>query len=469
MSAVCLVCRSDDPTVAAKKAPFRCPKCECPYCSLACYKAHGEQCTQMFQEETIVQHLSSFSVGEEQKEAIMSILRKDAEQRELEEEEEIEERREERLEEMLEILNRAEEETSPKEDAEDVALRLTLSVWNSLTPEEQREFETMISRGTFAMGKGKDKKTIAHDILDQQMNPWWRSSPSLVIDLDSPPESLISPSSPSLSSFPLPSSIPDDLPHVQSLLGGKSPSPSLQIHLIDLLFSYVCAFRVFGGELFDPLLRTEIKQLLTSISSALNVRDRSSAHNPQLMPSDLKTMIETLIHRCRFTLRLPASDPFATELLQDVIDLLKHRKHVSLSLYHLHRLFEATETATKDKKNKRMDQMISKKLFFFVCWTNSPPPSSPPPSDSNHDPDSAFVSEEMLSLLSSQISSFLSVCRSKVDKSVPSSSGSSSLDWRSIVGSHAKVSASPFSFSSSDTKTESKAKTKAKVLIEEIS
>lgn len=436
---LCLVCRSDDPNAPAKTAQYRCPKCECPYCSLACYKAHGEMCTRKFEGDNIEAQMRSLSVDDDQKNSMQLILQRDAEEMAEEREQMIEDKSVERLEGLLDVLNKAEEEGNQNgEKADAFALNVTLSVWNSLTPEEQKEFEMLVTKGAVGLSEGQEGRTIAQEILDQQMNPWWRA-PSLVVDLDSPPD---------FSS--LPQTIPDDVPHVQSLLGSKTPSDLLPIHLVDLLFSYVCCFRVFGGSLTDPLLTDEIKQLVTSISAVLNARNRSATLNAQLVPRDLKTIVETMIHRCRFALRLAASDPFPSELLQDLIDLLGHKNNVSVALYHLHRLFSGREgeKTSSDPKRKRAELMIAKKLFFFVSWTNSPAPP-------DHQEASAFASESMFQDLISQISDLLSVFRAKLKHKQPPSSSSSKptneTDWRSI--------AKPSSSSS---------KAPSKVLIEEL-
>ncbi|XXQ32964.1 HIT-type domain-containing protein [Plasmodiophora brassicae] len=51
MERVCCVCCGTEP-------PYVCPRCDQPYCSVKCYKAHGTTCTESFFKEQVVQEMS---------------------------------------------------------------------------------------------------------------------------------------------------------------------------------------------------------------------------------------------------------------------------------------------------------------------------------------------------------------------------------------------------------------------------
>ena len=46
MPRVCQVCQREE-------SKYACPKCSTPYCSLACYKNHGDLCTEGFYQSQV--------------------------------------------------------------------------------------------------------------------------------------------------------------------------------------------------------------------------------------------------------------------------------------------------------------------------------------------------------------------------------------------------------------------------------
>jgi biotin synthase-like enzyme len=53
---------------------YTCPKCDCPYCSLSCYKQHGEHCIEMFYNENVVESLKSMKSSKEERVEMQNIL-----------------------------------------------------------------------------------------------------------------------------------------------------------------------------------------------------------------------------------------------------------------------------------------------------------------------------------------------------------------------------------------------------------
>lgn len=64
---VCLVC-------TRQFAEYNCPRCNIAYCSLICYRGHGESCTQKFYQEQILQQAKEESVTAAQRENMQDIL-----------------------------------------------------------------------------------------------------------------------------------------------------------------------------------------------------------------------------------------------------------------------------------------------------------------------------------------------------------------------------------------------------------
>ncbi|KAG2426471.1 hypothetical protein HXX76_011701 [Chlamydomonas incerta] len=66
---ICRVC-------ARQYARYTCPRCNIGYCSLPCYKQHGEHCTESFYKEQAVGELQSVSAGDEQRRGMLEILKR---------------------------------------------------------------------------------------------------------------------------------------------------------------------------------------------------------------------------------------------------------------------------------------------------------------------------------------------------------------------------------------------------------
>ena len=55
---------------------YHCPRCRLPYCSLTCYKSHGESCTESFYREQAVTELKQTKVSDEDKKNVMGMLQR---------------------------------------------------------------------------------------------------------------------------------------------------------------------------------------------------------------------------------------------------------------------------------------------------------------------------------------------------------------------------------------------------------
>ena len=66
---VCGVCTT-------RFSQYKCPKCALAYCSLGCYKRHGEHCTESFYAEQAQRELRSMSASQEQSQGMMRTLQR---------------------------------------------------------------------------------------------------------------------------------------------------------------------------------------------------------------------------------------------------------------------------------------------------------------------------------------------------------------------------------------------------------
>lgn len=204
MPALCSVC-------VRVTSKYTCPKCQLGYCSLDCYKGHGDKCTEAFFERQVKEELSSQrATGEERRRleqivAQLSSLDHDDEAEEEEQEEEDEEREAERLAMLAAKADRGE---------------LTIE---DLSPEEMQAFHSELKRG--ALGRSIEV-----------WEPWWEKA--AVFDLDG------------LDGEEDPFQAPAHL----CCGGGREAHPSVALTLLEALYAYVHTMRVFNGEWrWEPL------------------------------------------------------------------------------------------------------------------------------------------------------------------------------------------------------------------------
>ncbi|KUF90082.1 Zinc finger HIT domain-containing protein 2 [Phytophthora nicotianae] len=147
MARVCRVCTTQE-------ARYTCPRCNTPYCSVDCYRSHGEGCTEQFFESHVRSEmtLASNAKGnddEKQQRSIQELL----------------ERVREFQEEQQQLADGEDDEEALVQRMQELALldkegRLTL---DCLTPEERRKFLGEVADGR--LGK-----------LVELWTPWWLMS-----------------------------------------------------------------------------------------------------------------------------------------------------------------------------------------------------------------------------------------------------------------------------------------------------
>eukprot|EP01089_Gocevia_fonbrunei_P013202 TRINITY_DN3319_c0_g2_i1.p1 TRINITY_DN3319_c0_g2~~TRINITY_DN3319_c0_g2_i1.p1 ORF type:complete len:217 (-),score=27.99 TRINITY_DN3319_c0_g2_i1:23-673(-) len=81
---VCLVCKR-------QFSKYTCPRCNLSYCSLECYKQHGEGCTEIFYKTNAIESLKSQHTSQADKKKMLNIIKKnnqeDSEEKDEDEEE----------------------------------------------------------------------------------------------------------------------------------------------------------------------------------------------------------------------------------------------------------------------------------------------------------------------------------------------------------------------------------------------
>jgi hypothetical protein len=188
------------------------------------------------------------------------------------------------------------------------------------------------------------------------------------------------------------------LPPLSSLIS-QPPSPTLPLHLLDLLYSYCLTLRLFNGQYTTDVLDA-VSTVLTS-SSVLGGRSLSSNSHLHSPPSSTDVpstvLLSRVMHVCSSTDAGRAQVPrsFAIGILSDVAMVLQlGRAVIVTALIDLSRLVDAgliearscVTSISSSSKNKN-DQMnveqqleykntitqlkqAQRKLLFFLSWAN---------------------------------------------------------------------------------------------------
>jgi hypothetical protein len=301
-----------------QKSRYCCPKCSIAYCSLACYKSHGETCTETFYQDKVskVLELERNDTDGGDRGAIQEILNR-VHQQQSEADEYYEEiKSTEELEELMEALE--------KGDGKDL----------ELSPELQAAFERDVQAGKL------------NDLVVQPWSPWWESS--LVVNEDD-----------ELTSDNLGPSLDERLLKIPpfSQLRAKEASPCLPFNLVSILRSICQTLRLYGGcnNVKANSLCQEAAELIVHNSQVLASNDVRYESLQQLL---MENNQEGKNHQGN----------------GDMVAVLAHHRHVSHALFDGIAIFKAAEKETSqddesDKSDRQGLRRIRKKLEFYLSWS----------------------------------------------------------------------------------------------------
>lgn len=165
---VCHVCQRE-------RARYTCPRCQAPYCGLACYKEHGTECTESFFRDQVIGELKNERPDEDEREQVASLLAQDAAAR-VEDAEMLDpaaNRSEHALEEAAALLAR-------EDLSDDDRVAQVLGV---LTQEQQQAFLRAVSAGQLSEGSANLRPWL----------PWWSVQPATFVHQSSAASSRPSP------------------------------------------------------------------------------------------------------------------------------------------------------------------------------------------------------------------------------------------------------------------------------------
>ncbi|XP_074087214.1 zinc finger HIT domain-containing protein 2 [Macrotis lagotis] len=311
------------PAGEARPARYTCPRCNVPYCSLPCYRAHGA-CAEAFYRDQVLGELRGRTASPSR---LAGALRRLRRQREAEAE-------------------------APEE-------RPGLGgLWDRLRPAERAAFERLLSRGE------------AGRLLPPWRPWWWRGGArapllqELRLREDAEPGPAPPEPEPAAAAPPVPAHIP-----ALERLGGRAPSPLLRFQLPNVLFAYAHAQGLYHGGLDDdPALLPDLCATVLGVAGALGARQTFRSTREAL-------------HAAAHALRAGAHPPGplgARGAMREAARLLLgesaqpglQKRHVLAALAHLARAFGRARPLVPAGPPRERLHRARKKCQYLLSWTN---------------------------------------------------------------------------------------------------
>lgn len=283
---------------------------------------------ELFHRDNVVDYLSKQKPSDEQKKAMGEIL--DRNQEELVESD-FNLDQSDRYEDLLYQLDSV--------DLDDV------DISKLLTPIELEEFRRFIKTGA---------QEHVHIWI-----PWWQNAISAfkIEDLDKSP-----PSEDSTDPAPIPT-ILEDIPPLDALTKVQ-PSPLVMYNLLDVIYSYCYAMKLYNGDWQADVFG--VIDCILGISSVLNegkVHDTSSSALKSCIYKSHQGSIKVSIE-------------FSKAILKDVQEVLEKGTHFCLALLtDMMNIFAYASSIKKNhkdknKRGKKLLSQITRKILYYVSWAN---------------------------------------------------------------------------------------------------
>lgn len=283
---------------------------------------------------------------------------------------------------MLDILKRfhSEEETDGMDEDEsgstlsEETIQKVLSggevSFDDLSAEEKKLFQRAVASGELSK-------------MIKPWDPWWLRPSARMISFSKDGTQLIQP----LAKEDEPLSPEDDLESSQaseiplgpdtplpplSKLSSTKPSPFLAVHLVDIIYSYCFALRVYNGDWQSDA--TGSAMVVLSVSSVLG-----QGGQPETVLEALSYCLE---QTCSPAFRQMGGLQFGLGLVDDVISLLTLGSPALLCLLcDLQRMVQLGESelkSEKPRKSRRAEirsklKLAERKIYFIMCWVHEQP------------------------------------------------------------------------------------------------
>ncbi|XP_041099365.1 LOW QUALITY PROTEIN: zinc finger HIT domain-containing protein 2 [Polyodon spathula] len=306
-------------------ARYTCPRCNAPYCSLACYRGNKHlHCSEDFYKTQVMQHLEQSRGAEEGRRRVEEILMRMKEQGEGEE--------------GAERLAGMDLDSLTEEE-----------MWELLSEEEREKFEALLGNGNIGA-------------LVPEWVPWWeRHGGEQVEDVDAGDESKTQDRIPAVWSR---------IPPLSSL--SPHPSPLVRYTLVNAVYSYCFCLQRLNGDLSDRPARLEFGFWVLEHSQGL-VEPRVFSSGSEALQSGLSAArTGPLFHR---------EDRLApVRAVLAVAHLLRGRGGTGVSRYSLGALSELRRVLGEERRGggeeeeeegeRRRRLRARKKCEFLLAWVS---------------------------------------------------------------------------------------------------
>ncbi|KAK1258389.1 hypothetical protein QJS04_geneDACA007007 [Acorus gramineus] len=329
---ICRVCQK-------QFSQYTCPRCNCRYCSLPCYKRHSLRCSESFMQENVVEEMQMLRPEDETKRRMLEILKRF--------------HSEEGMEEDRDSDSTLSEETIQKFlSGDEVYLE-------DLSPDEIKLFQRAVASGELSK-------------LIEPWEPWWLNPSVKTLSLSQDGVRLIRPIQDPETSTSSPATTPEaQLPPLHKLINNE-PSPLLPVHLVDVLYTYCFTLRHYNGDWHcDPA-----GACMDALTLSVVLGDSGQ---PETVLEAVSSCMECA---CSPAYRHAGGLHFRLGLIDDVVHLLSlGGAALVCSLCDMRRLIQSGREALKSERGRESKRaggasklkLAERKVYFMMCWVHEQP------------------------------------------------------------------------------------------------
>nr|XP_008374095.2 zinc finger HIT domain-containing protein 2 isoform X2 [Malus domestica] len=283
---------------------------------------------------------------------------------------------------MLDILKRfhsEEEETDDMDDDDNAGSALS-----------EETIQKVLSGGEVSLDdlSTEEKKLFQRAVVSGELSkmikpwdPWWLKPSARTISFSKEGSQLIQPlvkddesmspedNSESNQASEIPPGPDTPLPPVSKLSSTK-PSPSLAVHLVDIIYSYCFTLRLYNGDWKSDAIGSSVAVL--SVSNVLG-----QGGQPETV---LEVLSYCLEKTCSPDFKHTGGLQFGLGLIDDVTSLLMLGTPALLCLLcDLQRMVQAGERDLKSEKPRKLSRrteirnklkLAERKIYFIMCWVH---------------------------------------------------------------------------------------------------
>lgn len=322
------------------RAKYTCPRCNCTYCSVDCYRSEMHQkCSESFYEQCVTETLKGDIAGKQSKAKVIDILKRHYNQT--------------LNEEVGEEGTLSSDSTGLDDGADEIdefelsdglaSLNIdsmkTKDLWNALSECEKNEFKSMLKSGDIAS-------------VIPEYKPWWRMNRKLISSVDDVDKSRIPGVTSSITKLAELTKIP--------------PSECIQYNLVNVLYSYAYILMYYNGEIHD-----------NATEAALEILEISN----NLMMNESFTCLNHAIHSSIFQLfekkMLFVSNEHSAGIIKEVKCIIEGPCpenplcYVTAALCDLLALCKSYKKLSKEKGTiKAKVHLTIKKIEYYISWVH---------------------------------------------------------------------------------------------------